>query len=460
MELYDVAVIGGGPGGYAAALRAAVRGARVCLIEGAALGGCCLNVGCIPTKAMLHASRLKWEVERAKALGLGVAGVAVDGPVLMRRVAATVAGLSKGVGLLLKARKVDVIAGRGRLTAPDALAVEGAGWRGRVRAGAIIIATGSRPVRWDNLPWNSGRVLTTEEATTAGDLPGSVLIIGGGVIGCEFATFYSELGIPTTVVEMLDRLLPAMDEEASLAVARSLQARKVDVLTGTKVAAMSADGGGLTARLAGGRTVRAHCALLATGRAPNTEDIGLEELGIAMDGRIIRADDRCRTNVPNVYAAGDVAELRQYAHLATRMGIVAADNATGHDASDDRTVVPVGVYTHPEVAAVGLSEAEALRQHLPARVSRFPYLASGMARACGQEEGQVKLVARADTGAILGAAIIGPHATDVVHEITLAMRAGLGVRQVAETIHAHPTFSEAVGEAAEAWLGLPLHIAR
>ena len=460
MELYDVAVIGGGPGGYAAALRAAVRGARVCLIEGAALGGCCLNVGCIPTKAMLHASRLKWEVERAKALGLGVAGVAVDGPVLMRRVAATVAGLSKGVGLLLKARKVDVIAGRGRLTAPDALAVEGAGWRGRVRAGAIIIATGSRPVRWDNLPWNSGRVLTTEEATTAGDLPGSVLIIGGGVIGCEFATFYSELGIPTTVVEMLDRLLPAMDEEASLAVARSLQARKVDVLTGTKVAAMSADGGGLTARLAGGRTVRAHCALLATGRAPNTDDIGLEELGIAMDGRIIRADDRCRTNVPNVYAAGDVAELRQYAHLATRMGIVAADNATGHDASDDRTVVPVGVYTHPEVAAVGLSEAEALRQHLPARVSRFPYLASGMARACGQEEGQVKLVARADTGAILGAAIIGPHATDVVHEITLAMRAGLGVRQVAETIHAHPTFSEAVGEAAEAWLGLPLHIAR
>jgi len=170
--------------------------------------------------------------------------------------------------------------------------------------------------------------------------------------------------------------------------------------------------------------VRAHCALLATGRAPNTEDIGLEELGIAMDGRIIRADDRCRTNVPNVYAAGDVAELRQYAHLATRMGIVAADNATGHDASDDRTVVPVGVYTHPEVAAVGLSEAEALRQHLPARVSRFPYLASGMARACGQEEGQVKLVARADTGAILGAAIIGPHATDVVHEVALAMRAG------------------------------------
>ena len=460
MEPYDVAVIGGGPGGYAAALRAALRGARVCLIEGAALGGCCLNVGCIPTKAMLHASRLKWEMERAKALGLGVAGVAVDGPALMRRVAATVAGLSKGVGLLLKARKVDVIRGRGRLVAPDTLAVEMPGVRGKIRARSIIIATGSRPVRWDNLPWNSGRVLTTEEATTAGDLPGSVLVIGGGVVGCEFATFYSELGVPTTVVEVLDRLLPAMDEDASRAVARSLEARKVNVLTGTRMAGMSAGAAGLAAELPGGKTVEAQRALLATGRAPNTEDIGLEELGVEMDGRVIRADDRCRTNVPNVYAAGDVAELRQYAHLATRMGVVAADNATGHDASDDRTVVPVGVYTHPEVAAVGLSEAEAERQGLPARVSRFPYLASGMARACGQEEGQVKLVARTDTGAILGAAVIGPHATDVIHEVALAMRAGLGVQQVAETIHAHPTFSEAVGEAAEAWLGLPLHIAR
>lgn len=460
MEPYDVAVIGGGPGGYAAALRAALRGARVCLIEGAALGGCCLNVGCIPTKAMLHASRLKWEMERAKALGLGVAGVAVDGPALMRRVAATVAGLSKGVGLLLKARKVDVIRGRGRLVAPDTLAVEMPGVRGKIRARSIIIATGSRPVRWDNLPWNSGRVLTTEEATTAGDLPGSVLVIGGGVVGCEFATFYSELGVPTTVVEVLDRLLPAMDEDASRAVARSLEARKVNVLTGTRMAGMSAGAAGLAAELPGGKTVEAQRALLATGRAPNTEDIGLEELGVEMDGRVIRADDRCRTNVPNVYAAGDVAELRQYAHLATRMGVVAADNATGHDASDDRTVVPVGVYTHPEVAAVGLSEAEAERQGLPARVSRFPYLASGMARACGQEEGQVKLVARTDTGAILGAAVIGPHATDVIHEVALAIRAGLGVQEIAEAIHAHPTFSEAVGEAAEAWLALPMHVAK
>lgn len=460
MEPYDVAVIGGGPGGYAAALRAAVRGAKVCLIEAAALGGCCLNVGCIPTKAMLHASRLKWDMQRAGALGLSVGGVTVDGPALMRRSAATVAALNRGVTLLLKARKVDVIHGRGRLLTPDTISVEMPGARGRIKAGAIIIATGSRSLKFGNLPWDSGRVLTTDQATTATDLPASVLIIGGGVIGCEFATFYAELGIPTTVVELLDRLVAGLDEDAGNAVARSLKARGVNVLTGTKVAGMAAEADGVAARLEDGQTLRAQCALAAVGRTPNTDAIGLEELGVAMDGKVIRIDHRCCTNVPNLYAVGDVAEKRQYAHLATRMGLVAADNATGHDAADDRSVVPAGLYTHPEVAAVGLSESAARAGGAEVRVSRFPYSASGMARACAAEEGMVKLIGDAGSGKLMGATIIGEHATDIIHEIALAMRAGLTVKDVADTIHAHPTFSEAIGEAAEAWLGLPLHVAR
>jgi dihydrolipoamide dehydrogenase len=467
MQPYDVAVLGAGPGGYVAALRAAARGARVCCIEAGRLGGTCLNVGCIPTKAMLHASQLHWNLRHASAFGINVADVSVDGAALMRRVAGVVAGLGKGVAALLKTRKVDVLAGRGRLTAPDTLAVEGAGWRGQVKAKSIIVATGSRAVKFADLPWESGRVMTTQEAATAKDLPRSVLIIGGGIIGCEFATFYSELGIPTTVVEMLDRLVAVLDDDASAAIARGLQARKVDVLTGMKVAAMSAGPAGLTAELTGGRSVQAEYALLATGRTPNTDGIGLEELGIAMDGKVIRVDDRCRTNVPNVYAIGDVAEARQYAHLASRMGIVAADNAAGLDARDSRAVVPAGVYTHPEVATVGLTEAQARRQCPAARVSRFPYLASGMAQACGRTEGFVKLIADgpaesrpAEGGAILGAVVVGQHATEVIHEIALAMRAGLGVQHLADCIHTHPTFSEAVGEAAEAWLGLPLHVAK
>jgi dihydrolipoamide dehydrogenase len=454
---YDVAVLGGGPGGYVAALRAARRGAKTCCIEAGNLGGVCLNVGCIPTKAMLHASELFKHFSRAAEFGFSAGKPALDGAAYMKRVAGVTDALRKGVEKLLTSRKVDLLRGRGRLTARDTIAVETKAGAQEVKARAIILATGARAARPSFLPFDSGRVWTTDEATTAAAPPESVLIVGGGVIGCEFATVYAELGIPTTVVEMLDRLVATIDDDAAKAIAKSLQARGVKVRTGAKIVGMKATAKGVTADLEGGQTASAAIALVAVGRTPNVEDLGLETVGVKLAGQIIQVDDRCRTSVPGIYAVGDCAETRQYAHLASRMGVVAADNATGHEVRDPRTVVPVGVYTHPEAAAVGLSEAEAAKAGRPVRVSRFFYQGSGMARAYGETEGQVKLIADAEFGEILGAVVIGQHATDVVQEIALAMRNELTVGELAETIHPHPTFVEGVMEAAEAWLGLGIH---
>ena len=458
MKSYDVAVLGGGPGGYVAALRAAARGAQVCCIEADQVGGVCLRVGCIPTKAMLHASEIFHSLGRAREYGLDAGEPTVDGAAFMKRASDVAAALCKGVESLLAARKVDVIRGRGVLTARDTLRVE-AGGKGRdVKAKAIIIATGARPARPGFLPWNSDRLWTSNEATTARELPESVIVMGGGVIGCEFATIYAELGIPVALVEMLERLVPNLDTDAAKAVTRALKKRKVKVHTGVRVTGMKATKKGVTAELEDGKTLKAAVALIVVGRLPNTEDIGLETVGVECDARLIKVDDRCRTNVAGIYAVGDCAATLQYAHLASRMGIVAADNATGHDARDPRDVVPMVVYTHPEVASVGLTEQEARLTGKDIRVARFPYLASGMARAYGDPEGEVKLIAETECGEVLGAMVIGQHAADVIQEIALAIRNELTVEELAGTIHPHPTFGEAVCEAAEVWLGLPVHI--
>ncbi len=455
---YDVAILGGGPGGYTAALRAALRGASACIIEAGELGGTCLNVGCIPTKAMLHASELAFTAGKAGPMGVSVGSVSVDGRAFMSRTAKVVAQLRKGLTGLIKARKIDVISGRGRLTGADTLEVSGEDGRRIISAKSIILATGSRPAIPAFAPWDSPRVMTTDHAAAAESLPDSVIIVGGGVIGCEFATVYAECGIETHIIEMLPTLLQGVDADAVKIVTRSLKKRGVHIHTSAEITAMSADDDSVTAILADGQSITAAAALVAVGRVANIEDLSLETLGVAMIDGIVAVDEQCRTNVGGLYAVGDMAEGRQYAHLAARMGVVAADNAVGHDAADDRTVVPECIYTHPEVASVGLSEARAAELFKGAKVQTFPLSASGMAQAFGQVDGLVKLIADADTGDILGGLVVGPHATDVIATVATAMRNRITVQQLAGTIHAHPTFAESVGEAAEAWLDLPIHI--
>ncbi len=455
--MYDVAILGAGPGGYVAALRAALRGAKVCIIEEKYLGGTCLNVGCIPTKAMLHASDLFWQTLNAKQFGINVNAPQVDETVFMKRVGKVVKGLTDGVEFLLKKRKVDIVSGKGKLTAKDTITVQTKDGSQEIKAKSIILATGSVPAKPGFLPWDSDRLMTTDEATTADSLPKSILILGGGVIGCEFATVYSELGIETTVVEMLDSLVANLDGDIVKSVTKSLKKRKVNIMTGTKLVSVKPQKNKVTAKLEDGTEVTAEKILVAIGRWPNVKDIGLEEVGIESENGIVKVDDRCRTNVDNIYAIGDIAETMQYAHLASKMGIVAADNATGNEASDDRTIVPTGIYTHPEAASVGLSEAQAKEKCPNVKVSRFQYTASGIAQAYGETEGMVKLMADPESGEILGAVVIGLHATDIIQELTIAMKNELTIEEISNTIHPHPTFTEAVGEAAESWEGLPLH---
>lgn len=450
---YDVAVLGGGPSGTAAALQAAVRGAKVCIIEAKQLGGVCLNLGCVPTKAMLAASDLFWRMRHASEFGISAAEPKVDGRAFMKRPADVVKTLRAALEEKMALKKrLDVIRGRGRLTGRCTIVVEAAEDERRLKADTLVIATGSRPVRPRFLPWDSPRLMTSDEAVAATDLRRSVIVVGGGALGCEFATVYSELGIETCLVEMLDRLLPGFDGEASETIAKALADRGAKLLTGRRVVDAKATDDGIVAQLDDGRILEAASALIAVGRQANIDGIGLAEAGIQVIDGIIPVDGRCRTNVENIYAVGDVAEKRRYAHLAERMGIVAGENAAGHELRDDRQLVPIGVYTHPQVASVGLSEGQAREHFGRVRVLRYSYPDSAMALAQGQREGQLKILTDHDTGKIHGALWIGPDAIDMIHELALAMRHGIALEQIYHTIHAHPTFQEAVHAAIEPWI--------
>jgi dihydrolipoamide dehydrogenase len=406
----------------------------------------------MPTKAMLAASGLCRQIGQCAEFGLTSNPPTVDPKAFMQRVGAMVATLREKADKALTASKqISLVRGRGRLVDATTLSAQTTDGDLSINARAVIIATGSRPTRPDFFPADSNCVITSDEATTAADLPESVLIVGGGVIGCEFATVYSELGIKTYVVEMLDQLLPELDKDASAAVSTSLVDRGVEVLTGRHVATVVADGAEASVELDDGRKIQVHRVLVAVGREANIAGIGLEDVGVETADGVITVDSHCRTNIENIYAVGDAAEARQYAHLADRMGLVAADNAMGAELIDDRTVVPIGAYTHPEIASVGLNLARAKEQFGSVRVFRYSYKNSSMALVCGRTAGQVKLLADAESGKIYGALWIGPHATDMIAEIALAMRHGLTLEHIAQTIHPHPTFQEAAASIAAAW---------
>lgn len=453
-----VIVIGSGPGGYVAAIRAAQLGASVTIVEEGAIGGTCLNVGCIPTKVLLHAAELYTAITReGPSIGILADNVRYDWPTVMKRKNAVVQRLTTGVAGLLRANGVTRVAGRGKLVAPTVVEVAGQS----LEADAVIIATGSLPAMPPVPGLDCDGVICSDGALSLEALPTSVAIAGGGVIGVEFASVFASFGIPVTVIEMLPRILPTVDEEAAAILHKTLAKKGVTFHTGARLRSVVREGGGLRLQVEtreGPTDIAVATLLVATGRRPNTADLGLETLGVAMDKARIVTDERMRTNVPGLYAIGDCTSKIMLAHVAEHEGQVAAENIMGHDAAMDYKTVPAAIYTDPAVASVGLSEEQAVAAGHAVKVGRFPLAANGKSLIANDTNGMVKIVADAVYGEVLGVHIVGKTATDMIAEGALALRLESTLDELITTVHAHPTVSEAVAEAAMAACGRVIHM--
>jgi dihydrolipoamide dehydrogenase len=454
-------IIGAGPGGYVAALKAAQLGAEVTVLEDTEVGGTCLNRGCIPTKALLASTEAY-----ARAKELDKFGIELNGTVtpslkkIMERKDKVVGVQVKGIRGLFKNWGVNLVEGRGVLKGPKKAEVQKKdGTKEAIDADKVIIATGSRPAQIPAFPTDGDKILSSDDALRLTAIPKSMIIVGAGVIGCEWGCILSELGAEITMVEMLPRSVSTEDEEISDLLARELKKKKIKLLTGIGVEKVSAGHNGVTAALTDGKELAAEKMLVSIGRALNSEEIGLEEAGVEKGKRgEIPVDDRMRTNVRDVYAVGDVTGGILLAHIASREGMVAAMNACGREAAIDYSTVPAAIFTSPEIASVGLREFQAEEKGTRVRTGHFQFRGLGKAHAMGEIAGFVKVVSDYDTDRVLGVHIIGPHASDIVHEAALAVRMGLTVKDIAETIHAHPTLSEGLMEAAEDVHGEAIHL--
>ena len=455
-QAYDIAFLGGGPAGYQGAIRAAQLGAQVAVVEASFLGGVCLNWGCIPTKTVRASAEVGRAMRRAREFGFQPVEANPDIQAIIARKERVVSGLRRSIAGLFQAQRIALVEGRGRLIAPMKIEVEREGQVSLIEATKVVIATGSRPARLPLFP-QCPRVFLADEILTIDYLPKHLLVVGGGAVGVEMAAIFRELGSQVSLVEALDRLLPYDDAEMGEYLTGVLKRRKITVKCGVQVTEATVAGEQFTVRLADGTELSPDTILLATGRRFNTEGLGLEELGVELEKRRIVVDGHMMTSVPGIYAAGDVIGGWLLAHVAFAEGICAAEHALGLGSKMDYEVVPRCTFTLPEYAAVGVSEEEAEAKY-PVKVARFPFKSLGMGQCLGEMEGLVKIIAHAQTDQILGAHIIGPHAADMIHEIALAMRGGLTSRVIMETIHAHPTLSEAILEVAQALHGQAIHL--
>lgn len=455
-EIFDVVFLGGGPAGYQGAIRAAQLGRRVAVVESRQLGGVCLNRGCIPTKTIKASVDVLHRARRAKDYGLEIDSVRPNIGAIIARKEKVVGLLRGGVAQLFRGNGVALYEGRGRLVAPGELVVESNGGTVRLKAKKVVLATGSRPLLPGPFAGDKQGVLTTDDILNIGTVPASLLIVGAGAIGVEVASIMAELGSAVTLLEMEGRILPREDAEMAAYLTRMLKRQKVKIITGVSVTGVE-PGPRVGLTLSDGRTLEGDAVLVAAGRKPNIEEIGLEETGLGHEGGPLAVNERMETAVPGIYAAGDVTGGWLLAHVAFAEGIVAAENAAGLDSRMDYRVVPRCIFSIPEYGAVGLAEEEA-KERFPAASFSFSLKSLGMAQAMGEWEGLVKLVVHQKTGEILGGHVIGPHAGDLIAEIALAMRQGIPARGIVETIHTHPTLSEAVLEAAQAACGQAIHI--
>ncbi len=461
-EQYDVAVVGGGPGGYVSAIRAAQLGLKSVVIEKDKPGGVCLNWGCIPTKALLKNAELVLTMRHGEDYGISCDNLQFDMGKAVRRSRKAAGTLSGGIQFLLKKNKVDLVSGHGRLTSATSVEVtNSSGETQTVSARSIIVATGSRSKAIPAVPVDGARIITSTEAMLIEVPPGSMTIIGGGAIGVEFAYYYAAYGTEVTIVEMLPHLLPVEDVEISETLEKSFAKLGIGIKTGARVESAEAgpDGTAVTVSIDGeSETLIADVTLLAIGRDANIEDIGLEGLGVETDRGFIKVDEQCRTTVPGVHAIGDVTGPPLLAHKASAEGINLVERLAGHPAPPiDRGNIPACTYCQPQVASVGLTEAQAAEAR-EIQVFRMPYRSSGKAVAVGQTDGMVKLIADAKYGEILGAHIIGADATELIAEICTARTLESTTQELHRTIHAHPTLSELVMEAAAGMEGAAIHI--
>jgi len=448
----DIVIIGGGPGGYTAAIRAAQLGAAVLMVEGENLGGTCLNKGCIPTKALYKNAQLINELNSAAEFGINLDGYTIDMNEIMLRKQRIVDRLKDGIGQLIKANSIEMLYGKASLVSKEKVKViDSQGNETMINTKNIIIATGSVPLKPPIAGINLPGVMTSDEILFSQEIPKSLIIIGGGVIGIEFAGIFNALGSQVTVVEFLPRILANMDSEISKKLVLSLKKKGISIETDTKVIQISKDKESfrvLTEGKKGENEINADAVLVSVGRVPNVEGLELDLLGVDHDRTGIKVDENYQTNVPGIYAIGDVIGGQMLAHIASEEGIAAVDNIMGLKGHLNYDAVPGCVFTFPEIAAVGLSEEDAKEKGIDYTSSKFLFGANGKALTIGEGEGFVKVLAEVETKRIIGVHIMGPHASDLIHEAVLAVGHKMTAADISGIVHAHPTLSEAFMEAA------------
>ncbi len=468
-EQYDLIVLGSGPGGYVAAIRASQLGLKTAIVERENLGGICLNWGCIPTKALLRSAEVFHQMKHAKDYGLVAEGISADLGAVVKRSRGVAKQLNQGVTHLMKKNKITVYIGEGKLTAPGKLEVKGEKGTEALTAKHIIVATGARARDLPFAPADGKRVWTYRHAMTPSELPSRLLVIGSGAIGIEFASFYNDMGSEVTVVEMLDRIVPVEDADVSAFLEKALKKQGMTILTGAGVESLAVSDKGVKAKIktADGKVAESEFShvIVAVGIAANTENIGLETLGVKAERGIIAIDGMGRTNVPGVWAIGDVTPGPWLAHKASHEGVTAAEaiaqalgNADVHPHAMDKRNIPGCTYCHPQIASVGLTEAKAKEAGYSIKVGSFPFIGNGKAIALGEAEGFIKTVFDAKTGELLGAHMIGAEVTELIQGYVVGKTLETTEAELMQTVFAHPTLSEMMHESVLAAYGRAIHI--
>ncbi len=464
---YDVTVIGGGPGGYVAAIRAAQLGLKTAVVEREHMGGVCLSWGCIPSKALLRNAEIAELLQRGKEFGFSFDNLKLDYAVAHKRSRQVSDRLVKGTQFLMKKNKIDVYQGVGRLksaiqvevtSVPDAPAVNGQKFDGVLDTKSVILATGARASQIPGVQVDGRSIITYRHALELTEAPKSIAIVGSGPVGVEFGYVFRAYGAEVTIVEMLPNIVPLEDEEVSAELAKAFTRLGIQLITNAKVESVTQVDGGVEVK-AGGQTIKAEKALIAIGFTPNAENIGLETAGVQVERRAVVADGKLRTNVPGVHAIGDLNGKLMLAHVGSAQGIVAAETIAGHEAPElDYYALPRCTYCIPQIASMGLTEKQCKEQGLKVKIGKFPFQPNGKALGLGETAGFVKVIADAKYGEILGVHMIGPEVTELLPEWVLARNYELTPSEVARSVHAHPTLTEVMGEAAHAVEGQAIHI--